>query len=122
MIKRKVKMEGGVNTFIGRDSVINGEVEVEGGLRVDGRIKGDVKASDTVIVGAEGVIEANIDTKVAIVGGNVSGIITALEKLELQSKSVVVGEIITKNLVVEQGAVFHGKCNMKEITSRETEE
>ncbi len=115
-------MEGGVNTFIGRDSVINGEVEVEGGLRVDGRIKGDVKASDTVIVGAEGVIEANIDTKVAIVGGNVSGIITALEKLELQSKSVVVGEIITKNLVVEQGAVFHGKCNMKEITSRETEE
>jgi cytoskeletal protein CcmA (bactofilin family) len=114
MQKRKEKMDGGLNTFLGKDSTINGELEVEGGVRIDGTIKGSVKATETVIVGAEGVIEADIDTKVVVVGGRVSGVITALDKVELQSKSVIIGEITTKNLVVEQGAIFHGKCNMKE--------
>ena len=116
MQKRKEKMEGGLNTFVGKGSVISGEMEVEGGVRVDGKVKGRIKATETVIVGAEGVVEADIDTKLAVIGGNVSGTITALEKTELQSKAVIVGEITTRNLVVEQGAIFHGKCNMKEET------
>lgn len=114
MQKRKEKMEGGLNTFVGKGSTINGELEVEGGVRIDGTVKGKVTANETVIVGAEGIIEADIDTKVAVVGGRVSGVITALDKVELQSKSMIIGDITTKNLVVEQGAIFHGKCNMKE--------
>jgi len=121
MEKRKEKMDGGLNTFVGKGSTIKGEVEVEGGIRIDGTIKGSIKATDTVIVGAEGVVEADIDTKVVVLGGNVTGIITALEKAELQSKAVVIGEITTKSLVVEQGAVFHGKCNMKNEISKTTQ-
>lgn len=121
MEKRKEKMDGGLNTFVGKGSTINGEVEVEGGIRIDGTIKGNIRATDTVIIGAEGVVEADIDTKVAVLGGKVIGIITAPDKAELQSKAVVVGEITTKSLVVEQGAIFHGKCNMKEEINGETQ-
>jgi len=114
-------MEGGLNTFLGKGSVINGELEIEGGVRIDGMVKGSVKATETVVVGAEGVIEADIDTKIAVIGGNVNGVITAPEKVELQCKAVIIGEITTRNLIVEQGAIFHGKCNMKGGLPEETD-
>jgi cytoskeletal protein CcmA (bactofilin family) len=113
MKNKKDKGEAGLNTIIGKGSVIEGTLQVEGEIRIDGRVKGKISSTESLTVGNGGVVEADLDTKVAVIGGNVIGNVSALEKIELQSKAVVEGEITTKNLVVEEGAIFHGKCNMR---------
>ena len=114
MKNKKGKGEVGLNTIIGKGSVIEGTLEVEGEIRIEGTVKGKISSTESLTLGNGGVIEADLNTKVAVIGGNVTGNVFASEKIELQSKAVVEGEITTKNLVVEEGAIFHGKCNMKD--------
>ncbi len=106
-----------MNTVIGKDSIIEGTVQVNGGLRVDGRVRGRVSVTESLAVGDSGNIEADLIAKIAVVGGKVVGNILAQERIELQSKAMVEGDITTRNLIVEEGAVFHGMCNMKESVS-----
>lgn len=107
----------GLNTVIGKDSIIEGTVQVNGGLRVDGRVRGRVSVTESLAVGGTGSIEADLIAKIVVIGGQVVGNILAQERIELQSKGMVEGDITTKNLIVEEGAVFHGMCNMKESVS-----
>ena len=108
------KGEKGLNTIIGKGTHFDGTIEVNGGIRIDGQVKGKVTCTDTLSVGSEGVVEADLEAKHAIIGGNVKGNIVALEKLELQSTSVVIGELTSRRLLVEEGSLFHGKSNMRE--------
>ena len=106
-----------MNTIIGKDSMIEGTIKVQGGVRIDGAVRGRISASESLAVGDSGMVEAELAVKSAVIGGKVFGNIFAQEKIELQSKAVVEGDVTTKNLVVEEGAVFHGRCNMKETSS-----
>ncbi|KPL02416.1 MAG: hypothetical protein AMJ90_05945 [candidate division Zixibacteria bacterium SM23_73_2] len=108
------KGEGDLNTIIGKGTTFDGNLMIQGGLRIDGTVKGKVSGADTISIGEDGKVEADLDAKVIIVGGKVMGNIAAKEKVELQSNSIINGDLTTRNLVVEEGAVFHGKCNMKE--------
>jgi len=103
-----------MNTIIGKDSTITGTIEVKGPLRIDGKIKGTVECPDTVTVGAGGELEAEINCHTASISGKVVGNIKATEKVELQAKAEINGDIKTKALVIEQGAVFCGSCDMKD--------
>ncbi len=107
------KMDGKMNTIIGKDSIITGTIDVKGPLRIDGQVKGQINCEDTVTVGAGGSLEAEINCKVAVLAGNVSGNIIASEKVELQAKAEITGDLKTRSLVIEQGAIFCGSCNMK---------
>jgi len=122
MIKRNdSEAEGLMNTLIGKDTVITGTVDVEGALRVDGTVKGKVICSDCVTVGTTGLVEAEIESKEAIVAGHMHGNINATEKIELQANCEMDGDLRTKSLVIEQGAVFCGNCNMKGTTASRKE-
>ena len=101
-----------MNTILGKGSSFNGSLEVEGDLRVDGTLKGKIKTSNILTVGPSGKVEAEVPVKCLILGGKLVGHIFASEKVELQSKSVLIGDITTKSLTIEAGAVFHGNCNM----------
>jgi cytoskeletal protein CcmA (bactofilin family) len=116
MKNKKNKGEAGLNTIIGKGTVIEGTLQVEGEIRIEGTVKGKISSTESLTVGNGGVIEADLNTKIAVIGGNVTGNVFASEKIELQSKAIVEGEITTKNLIVEEGAIFHGKCNMKDAT------
>jgi cytoskeletal protein CcmA (bactofilin family) len=117
MIKRNNSDEAGglMNTIIGKDTVINGTVDVKGALRVDGTVKGKILSSDCVTVGATGLVEAESESNSAVVAGRMVGNIVATEKIELQAKCEMEGDLKTKSLVIEEGAVFCGACNMKDI-------
>jgi cytoskeletal protein CcmA (bactofilin family) len=104
-----------LNTVIGKDSVFTGKLEVVGTLRIDGRVHGEINVSDTISIGGTGEVEASVKTKNAVISGTVRGDIHATDKTELQAKSVIYGDIVTKSLAIEQGAVFQGHCNMGEI-------
>ncbi|MCK4573416.1 MAG: polymer-forming cytoskeletal protein [candidate division Zixibacteria bacterium] len=105
-----------MNTIIGKDTVITGTLDVKGALRVDGTVKGKVICSDCVTVGATGVVEAEIEANTAIIAGHMIGNVTTTEQIELQAKCEMEGDIRAKSLVIEQGAVFCGACNMKNTT------
>lgn len=113
-------MAENLSTIIGKDSAFTGDMEVKGTLRIDGKVKGKIICDETVSVGATGEVEAEIDSKMVIVAGTVVGNIRTSEKIEMQAKSKVLGDVSTKNIVIEQGAIFHGSCQMKGVKEGDT--
>jgi cytoskeletal protein CcmA (bactofilin family) len=103
---------GDLNTIIGKGSVVEGTVKVQSSLRVDGRIKGQVSTTDSLVIGKEGEIEGEVRVKHAIVGGRIKGKIFASGKVVLEAKSAFHGELKTSKLVIEEGAIFEGVCSM----------
>ena len=109
-----MKDNGSLNTILGKASSITGNFDIQGSVRIDGVVKGDVRCTDLLTIGAAGSIKGNVRVKNIILAGTISGNIVASEKVELQNKSIVEGDIIAKSLVIEAGAIFHGQCNMKD--------
>jgi cytoskeletal protein CcmA (bactofilin family) len=87
-------------------------------MRVDGHLSGRVSSSSgTLIVGANGKVDANIEVAVAVIHGTINGDIIATQRLELGRAAKVNGNIQTPSLIIEQGAVFEGTCKMVQMTA-----
>ncbi len=111
--------KGELATIIGKGTKIDGTITIEGSTRIDGTVTGKLESNDSVTIGPTGSVKtAEIKAKVIIVGGRVEGNLLADEKVELQSKCEVIGDITSKSLLVEHGAIFHGNSNMKDIAAR----
>ncbi len=91
---------------------IEGTVNCEGDLRLDGSIKGDVKITGRLVMGHDAAITGDIICEDADVAGKIFGNINVKETLTLKKQSRLTGDIATKKLIVENGAEFNGKCNM----------
>ncbi len=117
MLRNNNETEGIMNTIIGKDTLISGTLDVKGSLRIDGAVKGKIICNECVTIGATGQVEAEIEALSAIVAGKMKGDITTEETIELQAKCEMEGNLKTKSLVIEQGALFCGACNMKENQS-----
>jgi cytoskeletal protein CcmA (bactofilin family) len=117
MSEKNTKFEGKLDTIIGRGTKIEGTVIVEGATRIDGTVKGKLESNDVVTIGPEGLVQAEVKAKSIIVGGKVEGNLEAADKIELQSKAELHGDLISKSLLIEHGAIFHGNSNMKGKTS-----
>jgi cytoskeletal protein CcmA (bactofilin family) len=109
-----IKGDGRIETIIGKGTNIEGTVNIEGATRIDGNVTGKLISNDVVTVGATGLVKAEIRAKTIIVGGKVEGNLFASEKVELQAKSELLGDITSKSLLVEHGAMFHGNSKMKD--------
>ena len=87
-------------------------------MRVDGHLSGRVNSSSgTLIVGANGKVDANIEVAIAIVHGTVNGDIIATQRLELGRAAKLNGNIQTASLMIEPGALFEGSCKMIKATA-----
>jgi cytoskeletal protein CcmA (bactofilin family) len=98
--------------LIGAGTSIEGEVNSNGDIRVDGSITGGVHSKAKVVVGSTGLVEGNVTCQNADISGTVKGNITVTETLFLKSSAKIEGDIYTAKLVVEVGASFTGNCNM----------
>jgi cytoskeletal protein CcmA (bactofilin family) len=106
--------EGVVSGFVGGSTVVSGDAEFKGMLRIDGRFTGRVRSEKgSLIVSAGGVVEANIEVASAKINGTVNGDILATGRVELGRSARVQGNIRTPALVIEEGAVFEGNCRMQ---------
>ena len=111
-IAREIK-DGSLSGFVGSGTVITGESSFKSMLRVDGRFSGRITSNTgTLIVGAGGQVDANIEVSVATIHGIVNGDIIAGQRIELGRAAKLNGNIQTPSLVIEQGAVFEGSCKM----------
>lgn len=113
---------GELSTIIGKGTVVEGNMQVQNSLRIDGKVVGDIKTTDTVIVGKEGEVEGHVHAKHILMAGTVKGNMSASGKMFLESTASICGDIKASQLVVDEGAVFDGKCHMKEGRDRGMDE
>lgn len=98
--------------FIGKGTVITGEIMTESSLRVDGKVKGKIVCKNTLTVGETGQIEGEVEANNAIVGGKVNGKLYIKQKLVLEASSSLIGELKASKLIIDEGAVFQGTSDM----------
>lgn len=103
-----------MTTIIGKGSNVNGDLFVEGSARIDGTVAGDVTITGDLIIGSTGKVNGDIKSQSAVIGGEVNGDVSAPEKVELIATAKVLGDLYTKAIVIDEHAVFQGKCDMNQ--------
>ncbi|HVF95817.1 MAG TPA: polymer-forming cytoskeletal protein [Flavisolibacter sp.] len=99
-------------TLISAGTVLQGDLQSDTDLRIDGTIHGNVSSGAKIIVGPSGFVEGHIKGLQADVSGRVAGNITVNELAQLRAKSNVQGNISAGSLQVEAGAFFNGQSTM----------
>jgi len=116
--KSKQKSNSRIDTLVGADTTIQGDIAFSGGLRVDGCVRGNVRetssSSGTLVLSEHGRIEGAIDVGHAVINGTVVGPVNASSYVELQAKSRVTGDVSYKMLEMHMGAVVEGKLNYRD--------
>ncbi len=107
------------SNVIAKETKIKGDIDAQGNIRIEGEVEGLVKSKSKIVIGESALIKGNLYSAEAEVSGKVEGKVTCTEILYLKKSALVSGDIITKKLVVENGAAFNGKCQMgnPEITN-----
>jgi len=109
---REIK-DGTLSGFVGAGTSITGEATFKAMLRIDGHYAGRITSSSgSLLVGAGGQVDANVEVAVATIHGVVNGDIIAGQRIELGRAGKLNGNIQTPSLVIEQGGVFEGSCKM----------
>jgi cytoskeletal protein CcmA (bactofilin family) len=110
----KDKHTDSITTFIGAETRFQGELAFEGTVRLDGVVEGTIQGPKGVlIVGEQARIKADVNVRVAIVMGEVTGSINALEKIEIYPPARVAGDVKAPAVIIESGAVLNGRCEMR---------
>ena len=107
------------SNVIGKGTVLEGNIETFGNIRIEGKIIGNIKSKSKIALGNSSHIEGNIYAQNADIEGQVKGRLEISELLVLKSSAVIHGDIITGKLVVETGAVFNGTCKMGGATIKD---
>jgi cytoskeletal protein CcmA (bactofilin family) len=103
-----------LTTIIDQAAEIEGKCTFSGTVMMNGKCKGEIVSTDTLIIGETAVVEASVEAATLVVRGRLTGNIHAAVRVELRGKAHVVGDIETPVMVVEEGARFDGHCQMKE--------
>jgi cytoskeletal protein CcmA (bactofilin family) len=108
--KESVTNNGYTHNLVAAGTKITGNLNTESDIRIDGEVQGDLHCSNKIIVGTTGSILGKINCINADIMGKVEGIINASEKVSLTSTADLKGDIITKIISIEPGAIFYGNC------------
>lgn len=113
LFKNKNKPQNRIDTLIGAETRVEGDIHFKGGLRVDGSVRGNVSEAaatpGTLVLSEQGRIEGAITVCQAVINGKVVGPVRANQYIELQTKSRVTGDVYYKSLEMHTGAVIEGK-------------
>jgi len=113
MFNRTSKPQNRIDSLIGANARIEGNVVFSGGLRVDGMVRGNVAAlageTGTLMVSADARIDGEVQATHIVVSGMINGPVHATETLELQAGSRVKGDVYYKSIEIHQGAVVEGR-------------
>ena len=102
-------------TVLGSNAVFKGELTFKGTLCIDGEFEGKLTTSDKLIVAEKGAVLANIEAGTVICRGKITGNIIASQKVEIYSTGKILGDVHTPALMIELGAVIHGKSYMSDF-------
>ena len=117
----KLKARGELNGFLDAGSHIRGELHFDDTFRIDGRLTGKAVSRGNLVVGEDGVVDAEIEVGSIFVSGTVKGTVKAAERIEIGTKQIIAearrpqclfADLETPTLVVEDGAIIEGHCSM----------
>jgi len=111
------KKDTAINTIIGEDTVIQGNIKLDGNIVVYGKILGDIETDGTIRIGPGAEIEGKLIGTDLQIGGHVEGNVMAVGKVMLGDKSVLHGDMKASQIVIEEGAHFEGRCDMQAHSS-----
>ena len=99
---------------IGKSVVIKGELNGSEDLTIEGHVEGTIELRDHVLtIGPNGKIKAQVFAKAVIVLGEVTGNVTASEKVDIRDNGSVDGDIISPRVAIAEGAHFRGSVDMQ---------
>lgn len=101
-----------IRTFLDPGTAVNGKLAFSTPTRIEGRLKGEVRASDLLVVAAGGVVHGTIWARHLIVEGEVRGEVRGAGRVEIHPGGRVIGLVETAALVIAEGASFEGDCRM----------
>ena len=103
---------GKIETVIGQGAEVRGSLHVSGAVYINGHIKGNVESDGIITLGVGGEVEGHLKAPYVVVGGRLRGDVDASMKVELLSTGMVGGDIRSPKLVISEGAMFEGNCEM----------
>ena len=112
MFNEKEKISKRIETLIGEQCSINGNLSGSGLLKIDGSIDGEIKWQDDIETSETALCKGNITCLNAFISGKVQGNIGCEGTLTIENTGSVTGDICVKNLRINDGGVFDGKCTM----------
>ena len=99
-----------INTILGKGSSITGNLRINGFVRLDGDIDGNLETDGNVIIGDNARIRGDVKAKSVIISGIVVGNIIAQEGIKILSEAAVLGDVISRKVQIDDKATFNGKC------------
>lgn len=116
-IKRELRKESKMGeekaAYLTQDVEIKGTIKFSNAMKIDGKFEGEMLTEEgELFVGKTGSVKANVKVKNAVIEGRMDGNVTATEKVELKEKAHLVGDLKARTLVIEEGVVFVGNCNV----------
>ena len=99
-------------TFLGKDTEFEGKLSFRGNIRIDGHFKGEILNGGNLIIGEEGLVEANMHVSYVVISGEVHGNIIADQRVDIHAPGKVFGDIQAPAVVIDEGVIFEGKTRM----------
>ena len=93
--------------------VVTGDLDTGGSLRIDGKLEGNIRRADTVVLGVGATMSGDVHAREVVIGGSITGNIHATERVELQATAIVTGDVITQTILVQEGGVVNGRVLMR---------
>jgi cytoskeletal protein CcmA (bactofilin family) len=112
---------GVINSVVGRDAQVKGEINSKGAVRIDGEFEGKISAKGDIFVGEGSGVVGNLVGARIVVSGEVNGNIIASNGLEITRTGRVYGDIAGDKLVIDEGAIYKGKVNMEIVSKKSVE-
>ena len=112
MMNRREDSGDDIKAFLGKGAEFNGKLVLNGSVRIDGEFRGEALGSGTLIIGEGAYAEADIAVDSIVISGEVKGNLNIKERTEISPTGRVVGNVKTSLLVVREGAVIDGACQM----------
>lgn len=107
-------------TVIGKEAVIqSGTVESRSSIQVNGTVRADMVVETSLVVGQKGTVEGNINAGFVLIAGRVEGNIDVENQIHLTKTAVIIGDIVCKSIVIDDGAQIQGNFSMREAVTSE---
>ncbi len=118
--KKETENVSQFSTIIAKGTLIHGDIESSGNIRIEGKVIGNVKAKSKIAIGESGLVQGNILAVNAEVAGEVKGIIQISELMSVRPTGVINGDIIAQKLTVDTGGTLNGSTKMGVVTKEIT--
>jgi cytoskeletal protein CcmA (bactofilin family) len=107
----KRKADGSIS-LLSKKVKIEGEIQGDENLQVEGHFKGSIRLKGDIFVGRGGVVQADVEADNVVIQGKINGNVVARKQLEIQSSGQLLGDCTAQSIDIKEGAVFDGRLNM----------